>query len=146
MVTLRNEFLGAFDPPTLAARASARIFAAGFAPIRYAEVVVAARNPVCIRQMVRCVCVSRLRRCNRYRSQHSVDGQTMPHISQQPLQDLDRVASGVDVHIKNARLQDVRQHRNQWPFEVVPDEDIDRLIARQRPHIRYSLCPVLVQI
>ena len=70
----------------------------------------------------------------------------MPHFAQQPLQDAHGIGPGVDVHIEHRRVQTGGQFRDQGAFEVVADEDVDRLRPCQPLHIGCVHITVGVQI
>jgi hypothetical protein len=135
VVARRQEGLGPQDPAALAAVAPARVFAAGGADVAKTVVIVAPGDAIGIGQ-VRGRCVKRhLCRPDGLRPDLAVGVAGIAHLGQQPLQDLHRIGPGVDIHVKDRRLQRLGQAADAGAGEVMLDVDLDRLRAGQRPHV-----------
>ena len=100
----RDKHLGTGDPPPLAAIQTPRIFAAGGAGIGQSIVIIAPRNAIGIGQMAGRGVISQLRRPNGLRADLSIGVAGIAHIRQQPLQHLDRIATRIDIHVKDRSL------------------------------------------
>ena len=112
-----HEFLGPADPAALAAFARTGIFARRGAAIRQPEIIVAARDGIGIGDVVRSGFVGRLCRAPRLRADRSIDINFLAHLPEKTLQNLYRIATGIDIHVKNGGLQHFRQAGNARPLE-----------------------------
>ena len=132
MVLRADELLGPFDPAALAACAGAGVFAALRSPVGDAEVVVAPGNAVGVDQGVAGAGEGPARGGGRCRSEGTVDSHLFAELADEALQDLHRVAAGIDVHVEDGRAQRFGQQVDARLVEIVADEDVGCLFAGER--------------
>src|SRR5680860_746768 len=100
MIARRHELLGADDPATLAAVFRAGKLTAGRTAISKAQVVIAPRNGVGVADMARSHTRCDIGRSCGLRPDYTINSHILVHLAQKPLQDLDRVSAGIDIHVE----------------------------------------------
>jgi hypothetical protein len=141
-----DEFLGPRDPAAFAAIASARVFPRRPPFVSQRIIIVAPRNPVGIRQMIRRGLCGLDTSPRRMRANFAINDQIEPHVAHHPLKDFDRIASRIDVHIENGSVQNLWQCLDIWLREIMFDKDINGLRARKPFDVHYVHIAIAIQI
>ena len=141
-----NEMLGPADPAAFAAIAGPSELATGRPTIRHRIIVIAPGDAVGVNQMVRSGGSGGMGGGDRLGADHPINDDNYPHIPDQALQNAHGIDAGIDIHVKNRRLQDRGKVRDTWRIKIMIDKDINSLRSCQGAHIGCSHTPIPGQV